>query len=219
MTDLGDFDDFESDWEKVDRKRGVLTKQDREYLLNKLELDGQRERDTKFRIRERIRNAVYDINILSDSYPSGEYEKVINSSAIYPGMVGNMVEFGFKLLVAQVGITKAVNTFEALVQMAISPVIIDNLEDEDEIPVSISVNIDVEKTEFDEDQVLNRILDGEGTLEDIRNYAIGGDSERLKQELKKGLGSVTVRHEEMNTEFKLHPENVEDIIYYSIENV
>lgn len=51
----------------VDRGRGILTKHDREYLLGQLDgqLSDNAEYQKRHKIRERVRNAIYDFHILS----------------------------------------------------------------------------------------------------------------------------------------------------------
>jgi hypothetical protein len=53
-------------WEIVDRDRGIFTKDDREYLLDEKELEGQYERNTRYRIRQRIIQSLLDIALMAE---------------------------------------------------------------------------------------------------------------------------------------------------------
>jgi hypothetical protein len=48
-------------WKNVNRDRGILTQEDRKYLLGKKEVSGQDERNTRYRIRQRIVNSILDM--------------------------------------------------------------------------------------------------------------------------------------------------------------
>jgi len=54
-------------WNDPDRKQSVLTQKEREYLLGRRSIDGQAERNTRFRIRQRLINALLDIQLLENS--------------------------------------------------------------------------------------------------------------------------------------------------------
>ena len=56
-----------SDDTLVDRDRGFLTQHDREYLLGELdEMPDNREKQKRYQIRERFRNAMYDFRFMSE---------------------------------------------------------------------------------------------------------------------------------------------------------
>lgn len=51
-------------WKNVNRDRGILTQEDRKYLLGKKEVSGQDERNTRYRIRQRFINSILDIGFI-----------------------------------------------------------------------------------------------------------------------------------------------------------
>lgn len=59
----------EFDW--VDRDRGILTKRDREFLLGDIdnELNDNQQYQKRYQIRQRIRNAMFDFHILYRALP------------------------------------------------------------------------------------------------------------------------------------------------------
>lgn len=52
----------------VDRARGVLTKDDRKYLIGQKDFGPDTERNTRKRIRDRTRNALYDFEYLISEF-------------------------------------------------------------------------------------------------------------------------------------------------------
>ena len=53
------------DWMNNDRDRGMVTRGDREYLFSQDEYEKEAARNKRYRIRERISNALFDFNILN----------------------------------------------------------------------------------------------------------------------------------------------------------
>lgn len=84
-SDFSDFDEWvdqNTQHLESDRKRGILTKKDREYLLGELEIDGQDERNLRYRMRQRVIAGLLDICLLGESYPDEELEDVLESDEI-----------------------------------------------------------------------------------------------------------------------------------------
>ncbi len=69
---MGEADDFDL----VDRSTGILTQKDRRYLLGELDEDLTQgsERTRRYRIRKRLRNALWDLYILHETMPLGDVE-------------------------------------------------------------------------------------------------------------------------------------------------
>jgi len=59
-----------------DRKRGILTKDDREYFINGKNYKSGSERNTRQRIRDRTRNALYDFEYLSTELASRDVSQI-----------------------------------------------------------------------------------------------------------------------------------------------
>lgn len=57
------------------RKRGMLTKKDRDYLLGRLEVSGQEKWNLRYRLRQRIIHGLADFALLR-RFPQSELEKV-----------------------------------------------------------------------------------------------------------------------------------------------
>jgi len=61
--------DTPSPWEVTDRGRGILTQNDREYLMGQKEIEGQDERNTRYRIRQRVVQSLLDLALLDNLKP------------------------------------------------------------------------------------------------------------------------------------------------------
>ncbi|MFC6723445.1 hypothetical protein ACFQE1_03375 [Halobium palmae] len=62
----------------VERKRGVLTKKDREYLLGNITYESQQERNRRQHIRRRVKNSIIDFSLL-DRLESRDRKQIIAS--------------------------------------------------------------------------------------------------------------------------------------------
>lgn len=61
-----------------DRPRGILTPTDRRYLLGEDDRDGQDERNTRYRIRERTQNSLLDLQLIADEMEPRDMERVLS---------------------------------------------------------------------------------------------------------------------------------------------
>ncbi|QLD90084.1 hypothetical protein HWV07_14005 [Natronomonas salina] len=69
-------------WNRIDRDRGILTKSDREYLLGRKDLDGQDERNARYRIRTRLKESLLDLVLIGDKFPSRDMDQVVNDERL-----------------------------------------------------------------------------------------------------------------------------------------
>ncbi len=64
--------------EVADRKRGMLTRTDRELILGKKEYSSkQSRRNARHRVREHIRHALHDVSLVANQIDGGELEQLI----------------------------------------------------------------------------------------------------------------------------------------------
>ena len=76
-TSLDDFDEWDGPpYRQLDRDRGFLTADDRRYLAGERELEGQHERNTRFRIRGRTKQALLDLGVLVDYLHAGDWAQI-----------------------------------------------------------------------------------------------------------------------------------------------
>jgi len=95
-NDLSDFN--EPPWEDPDRDRGILTPSDRKYLLGEAKLEGQDERNARYRIRQRITDALYDIILINIYLQQSRDKRQIldNFDTLEP--IEALFKFGYDLL-------------------------------------------------------------------------------------------------------------------------
>jgi len=65
----------------ADRQRGILTTDDRDYLTGRKNLQPDSERNTRKRIRDRTRNAVYDFEYLTAELESRDVTQLVTDAA------------------------------------------------------------------------------------------------------------------------------------------
>lgn len=157
--DLGDFEDFEPE----ERPRGILTKEDRRFLRGEKDVDEQTRRDTRYRIRERVKNSLEDFSLLVEALPDED------RGTIFEGLedrgfppVHDAIVFFYS------GLENAGGNFEDVLAASIKRA--EMLDDPERI-IDVSVDIEVNEEEPDVEVVVDRLIDGEGTLDDF-NYAI-----------------------------------------------
>lgn len=78
-TDLGDFADYEPPWRDPDRDRGILTPSDRRYLLGEVELEGQDERNARYRIRQRVKESLQDMVLIAEEMEERDIDHIADS--------------------------------------------------------------------------------------------------------------------------------------------
>lgn len=64
----------------ADRQRGILTTDDRDYLTGRKNLQPDSERNTRKRIRDRTRNAVYDFEYLTAELESRDVTQLVTDA-------------------------------------------------------------------------------------------------------------------------------------------
>lgn len=149
-----------------DRQRGILSKADREYLLGeKPDLSDQGERDTRYRIRNRIESAILDFDLLEGALDFHDIELVF--SHLDDEDLSSVVRFVFLGLVnASDGLDQAKEHLEGIIEAALYPVY-DFLDDE-HILEEINVDISAERTRPDVEELKRKYTRGEETFEELR---------------------------------------------------
>jgi hypothetical protein len=69
-------------WENTGRDRGILTKTDREYLLGERDIDGQDERNARYRIRQRLTEGFLDITLIALKMSHEDISQVVNNDRL-----------------------------------------------------------------------------------------------------------------------------------------
>ena len=180
-------------WNDLKRKRGILTTSDREYLSDPKEYDEQASRDKRYRIRERVKNSLYDFNDLL-LMPANDRKRVFNTAGEEggPTLVSALGFFymGITKMAEQSGET-GIELFETLLSNAIESREMQELE----YIANVNVDIEIEREQPDSDEMKNKILSGTATLNEfmyhIDNHEAGKASIRRLAELEEPLTIMT----------------------------
>lgn len=144
----------------TDRQRGMLSRADRAYLLGEAEMaHEQSKRNAEARIRERVRHAVLDFNLLVHHLQTKDrrqvFEKSIEDEAFVNGLVA-MLSFAYT------GAEESGVDFGHLLEPAIRKA--EEVHAADVLGHTVSVEVDFDVTteaQTDIDDVAARVRDGE----------------------------------------------------------
>lgn len=157
------------EWENPDRDRGIFTPHDRKYILGKTELSGQDERNARYRIRQRLIQGLYDLQLI-DFIRNEDLSQVVEETDLLTGRAG--VNLAVRLMHIDDEIDFPKETLEKQVQESVS----DNLSipqtDSNVTRTVVDVNIDISHEEIDRDEMTDEL----GISEE--------EAERVKQIIK-----------------------------------
>lgn len=174
-NDNSDLEQEVPDWRKRDRKRGIITEDDRAFLAEGLSeesseaADKQTIRDKRYRIRERVKNSLLDFNYLVN-IGEGDREKVFKYLVDEGGpTLHHIFEFLY-LGITELGEdTEEALELEALVRVLEGAIIKSERRERNYI-ANVTVNINVERTRPDPETLLDKMLDGHGSLDEFMYY-------------------------------------------------
>jgi hypothetical protein len=199
--------DFNTDV-RWNRKRGILTKQDRKYLLGMVEPSGQQKRDINYRIRERVDSSFKDIILLADHYPDEELKKVKDRAG------GEEQEIVFEplLKLAYRLITCTIDTpgrffeedttkpFERLIGVVLNRLEVGKLAANRDDEYVEAINVDIEAETRRPEKAIERLLANEGSREDLISVLNYGNISRLQEGIEQVGGEIVVANESKGTE-------------------
>ena len=154
-----------------DRDRGILTQHDREYLLGETELDGQDERNARYRIRQRTIQALHDMSLLSFQGSHDDLEQItkeVDRVSIQGG-----IELMYDLLAADPDVTETLDELEGVVADAMTSVHApsrDNVDEPGIYSVDASVDIDVEREQVEPAEgvpAMQAVVENQEVAEDL----------------------------------------------------
>lgn len=162
-------------WLKRDRKRGVITEGDRAFLAKGIPEqsedppDKQTIRDKRYRIRERIKNALLDFNYLVNIHRE-DREKVFEYLLDDGGPTLQSI-FEFLYL----GITDLGEDTEENLELGglvgvLERAIIEAERRERNYIANVSVDIDIKRTRPEPETLLDKMLAGRGSIEEFIYY-------------------------------------------------
>ena len=166
-----------------DRERGILTPADRKFLRGEKEYASeQSERDARYRIRQRVKNAIMDFSILlrhmqdkdrsqifsdyfteskepdPDELTNDDLEDIIEET-MFIGGVSDAIGFFY------LGSTDTGTPFDEVIEAGLSS----GEEQRGFVVDSVDVSFDISREQPDTGDLLNKLLSGEGlTAEELR---------------------------------------------------
>ena len=146
-------------WKQVDRKRGILTKDDREYLLGEKSVEGQDEINHRYRIRQRIIQSFLDLVLIRGYLGKDDLKQIANDDRIVnSGVESALATLSYELLYWAEDVTHPIDSFEKIVGNAVlsktSPEEIDGRMIEE----SAQVNIEIEQREVSVDVAVTALF-------------------------------------------------------------
>jgi len=117
-------------WEDVkDMDRGIFTKQDRKYLTGQAGVDGQDERNTRYRIRQRVISSFLDIHYLMQRVDDEDMSQIANSEELTdsviihgshePRLLTDLVFLAYQLAVFNEDVLNPIQALEESVETAV----------------------------------------------------------------------------------------------------
>ena len=190
--DLEGFDDFVTPWDRAldsDRNRGFFTKRDREYLHGKIPRGTQKVRDLRYRIRSRVRNGLLDTLVL-DEYPNDELQKILDgeNDVFFAALIENFLKLAYRIHKIWIedqdfdSIEAENKDFERLLEIAVSAVEFGH--DADDTVGNVDADLSIERKQFEERVLRNKIVAGNARREEVISYLSRGDLEKLYSELE-----------------------------------
>lgn len=153
-----------------DRKRGILTTDDRDYLKGRKDLQPGSERNTRKRIRDRVRNAIYDFEYLSNELEGKDVTQLVtNADGPNEGLftaVEDVIAFIFQMCSrAPDGPDQSTDDrFQELLLNAIAKGLDENQEVQD-----FNLDLQYGLPREQQEQLLRKVRDGEKlTLAELR---------------------------------------------------
>lgn len=184
----------------TDRKRGILTKKDREYLLGEYQPEGQDERNTRYRIRQRLKEALADIELISWELSEQELKQVIDSSNDMLGERGiwSLLSLAYQIqlligsephIAGRESFADRNEYFERSIEMALlrtltyrrNEELVDNEDELNPVDYEVNAQISVEENVHDTTDIFEKLKDGSATEEEFEIWVEYGDPETLRE--------------------------------------
>lgn len=216
-TEEWDFDEIRNTghpyWRHKERTRSILTKRDREFLWGDIELEGQSRRNTQYKIRQRAIDGLFDFEGLAFRLPTKHWKKVLQSVIPRGESDENGENKEFRIFMNALGhyLVRAVRFYydtehdrEDMRRIA------EELEESFNIflkPNTVEVTISYDPFETDEtyEQLVEKLLAGEGSVKEWEYFIREWTPEVLIEEMEeRDIDQFTIpREEEPDRLYKL----------------
>lgn len=170
-------------WDEPHRARGIFTESDREYLLGKTDLSGQDERNTRYRIRERITEALHDVALMTEEIEDRDLRQIVDN--IDSQVVSISLLFLAYRILANTDhymSENAITDFEYFAIEAIRGVEEDYAEDS-EVIIDVDVDVEIERSEIDDniEGIFEKMKELEATHEEFAYFVQNASEEMQKR--------------------------------------
>lgn len=180
---LDDFEEFlePSLWLEADRKRGILTKNDREYLLGERELEGQDERNARYRIRQRIVQALADLVLIFRELDLDDMDQIANHEQVNVDNTPVALNaLAYRLLLYNDNITNHLEQFEEDIIQAVNY----GEQPHSEAYIRPKAELDIDRIEYEKEELAEIIQSGDIPIVDaamfLENYGTDDSRETLR---------------------------------------
>lgn len=198
------------DSEYTDRKRGILTKNDREYLLGKKEISGQDERNLRYRMRQRVLQSLLDIELLALAYDDDELEKIFQDDQ-FPakGVITATLRLAYRMSRHRFD-----DVHDELARQLHLVIFDENTEHwvDDNVPIAsfahVSVDISIENDEYSLPGLVRGLVANEAdkwSYQHLNDIIEVDYDEDWMDELLEEEGWVTLQPPGVDEEMKFHP--------------
>jgi hypothetical protein len=155
---------------RTERDRGIFTTADREYLLGERELSEQAERNTRYRIRDRLKNGIYDFS-LANRLRTEDRKQVAEAIFTDEFTSDSVIHDSLGLLFSMVTDTEegepsnAIEKFEEILSSVIKVAI---KREKDDVMVDVDVSIETKLQKPDINELLNKYENNEESFKEFK---------------------------------------------------
>ena len=165
-------------WAKSDRERAILTQSDREYLLGEKEVSQEAERNTRYRIRRRLKNAIRDLVLIEYALPEEDLEQVFDDLG-FSEISGPLMLIYKSYQIREGDLEDGGELFDDALRFAIETV------ERQRNSKRATIKFHVQREEPEADKIIRKITRGSGDLSDILALAESGGLDDLKEAIDK----------------------------------
>lgn len=180
-------------WEDPDRGRGILTPSDRKYLLGEKKLEGQDERNARYRIRQRITDSLYDIILINIYLQQSRDKRQILENFNTREPIEALFKLGYDLLKHEESVDNHLRMLEAYIQGLVST---DSIDGQGMKRATVEIEIEAHSST---EELLNSIADDMARLRDKRDVDPNDELEKHWQQAE-GLLRGEISPDELDQE-------------------
>lgn len=196
----------------IDRERGVLTRGDRKLLLGKAEYDTeQQRRNARYRLRKHLRNGIVDLSLVAIFIDDSELLQVetdpqksedTDVMGLATRIERGLFQLGFRSIFAKkakkdgsfVGYdSKQTFEEEEYINNSVRSAIVRANKSSNCDPLrEVSVEVSIDRTKFEEDEFIEKLVHGNPTHAEFSTYLNHGDINRLREKLRQNNEVVDI---------------------------